>query len=93
MLGRGPRVPHEVLRWLIIGLLALNGVQLVLLQGAINSSELRQLDTTWTFVAVSAAILLLTGVLIGYAFWRARRPLPGERAGRPAPGNTEENRL
>ena len=93
MLGRGPRLPHRVMRWLIIALLGLNGVQLVLLQGAINSSELRQLDTTWAFIAASAGILLLTGTLIGYAFWRARRPLPTELAGQPAPDATQENRL
>jgi len=93
MLGRGPRLPHRVMRWLIIALLGLNGVQLVLLQGAINSSELRQLDTTWAFVAASAGILLLTGALIGYAFWRARRPTLPERSGQPAADAIEENRL
>ena len=37
MLGREPRLPHTVVRWLIITLMLVNGVQLVLLQAAINS--------------------------------------------------------
>ena len=73
MLGRMPRIPHGLMRWLIITLLLLNGGQLVLLQGAINSSALGQVGTTWTYVLVSALILLLALALIGYAFLRDRQ--------------------
>jgi membrane protein implicated in regulation of membrane protease activity len=73
MLGRMPRIPHGLMRWLIITLLLLNGGQLVLLQGAINSSALGQVGTTWTYVLISALILLLALALIGYAFLRDRQ--------------------
>ena len=73
MLGREPRLPHAVMRGLILGLLLLNGLQLVLLQAAINSSEQRQVDTTWFYTAVSAGLALLAGALILYAFWRGRQ--------------------
>jgi hypothetical protein len=73
MLGREPRLPHAVMRGLILGLLLLNGLQLVLLQGAINSSEQRQVGTTWMYTALSGGLLLLAGALLLYAFWRGRR--------------------
>lgn len=76
MLGRVPRLPHVVMRWLIITLMLLNGAQLVLLQGAINSSALGQVGTTWTYVAISAAVLLLCAALIAYAFIRGGTPPP-----------------
>ena len=73
MLGRMPRISHGLMRWLLAALLLLNGAQLVLLQGAINSSALGQVATTWTYVLLSALAMLLALVLIGYAFWRDRR--------------------
>jgi hypothetical protein len=76
MLGREPRLPHAIMRVLIISLLLLNGIQLVLLQGAINSSELRQVGNTWLYTAVSAGLLLCAGALILYAFWRGRQGKP-----------------
>lgn len=72
MLGRVPRLPHGVIRWIIIALMLLNGVQLVLLQGAINSSAQGQLDTTWTYVAISAAGVICSLGVIAYAFARGR---------------------
>jgi len=76
MLGRVPRLPHGVLRWLIVALLLLNGVQLVLLQVAINSSALGDLVTTWTVVIVSGVALLAALALIAYGFARARPRRP-----------------
>jgi hypothetical protein len=72
MLGRSPRLSHNLMRWLIIALMVLNGIQLVLLQGAINSSALGQVDTTWMYTAVSAGICLVAGGLIAFAFARSR---------------------
>jgi hypothetical protein len=79
MLGRGPRLPHGVMRWLIITLMLLNGAQLVLLQAAINSSALGQVATTWTYVAISGAVLLVSTGLIAYAFVRSENPRPEDR--------------
>jgi hypothetical protein len=76
MLGREPRLPHVVLRGLIIGLLLLNGLQLVLLQGAINSSEMREVNTTWLYVGISAALALCAGALILYAWRRGSQGKP-----------------
>jgi hypothetical protein len=73
MLGREPRLPHVVMRVLILALLLLNGLQLVLLQAAINSSEQRLVSTTWFYAALSAGLALLTGALLLYAFWRGRQ--------------------
>jgi len=72
MLGRGPRLPHRTTRWLIISLMLINGVQLVLLQLAINSSALYHVGETWNYVAISFAALLLSTGLIAYAFMRSR---------------------
>ena len=74
MLGRAPRLPHGVMRVLIIALLLLNGAQLVILQAAINSSAREQLDTTWTYVAISAGGVILALALIAYGFARSRPP-------------------
>lgn len=73
MLGRLPRIPHTLMRALILTLLLLNGVQLVLLQGAINSSALGQVGTTWTYVLISGLVTLVALALIGYAFLRDRQ--------------------
>jgi hypothetical protein len=72
MLGREPRLPHRTTRWLIISLMLINGIQLVLLQLAINSSALYHVSETWTYVAISFAALLLSTGLIVYAFARSR---------------------
>ena len=76
MLGRHPRLPHRVMRWLIITLMILNGAQVVLLQGAINSSALGQVGTTWTYVALSAGVLAVSLALLAYAFLRERQAPP-----------------
>jgi hypothetical protein len=72
MLGREPRLPHSVMRWLIIAMMLLNGVQLVMLQLAINSSALYDVGQTWLYVALSGAALLLAGIILLYAFLRER---------------------
>ena len=72
MLGREPRLPHRITRWLIISLMLINGVQLVLLQLAINSSALYNVSETWTYVLLSLAAVLLSTGLISYAFVRSR---------------------
>jgi len=71
MLGREPRLPHRVTRWLIISLMLINGVQLVLLQLAINSSALYNVGETWTYALISLAAVLLSTSLIAYAFVRS----------------------
>ncbi len=68
MLGREHRIPHLTMRWLIISLMLINGIQLVLLQGAINSSALYQVGETWTYVGISFVALLLSTGLIAYLF-------------------------
>ena len=70
MLGREPRLPHRTMRWLIISLMLINGIQLVLLQGAINSSALYNVGETWTYVGISLAALLVSTGLLAYAFLR-----------------------
>jgi hypothetical protein len=72
MLGRTPRLGHRTMRWLIISLMLINGIQLVLLQLAINSSALYHVSETWTYVALSLAALLLSTGLIAFAFLRGR---------------------
>jgi hypothetical protein len=79
MLGREPRLPHGTMRWLIITLMLINGVQLVLLQLAINSSALYNVGETWTYVLISLAALLLSTGLIAYAFLRSRGSSRGSR--------------
>jgi hypothetical protein len=73
MLGRGPRLGHRTMRWLIIALMLINGIQLVLLQLAINSSALYNLGETWTYVAISLGALILSTGLLAYAFLRDRK--------------------
>ena len=72
MLEQEPRIPHRTLRWLIISLMLINGIQLVLLQGAINSSALYNVGETWTYVGISLAALLLSTGLLVYGFARYR---------------------
>lgn len=73
MLGRVPRLPHGIMRWLIIGLMLLNGMQLVLLQATINSTLSLEFSQTWLYVGVSFVCLLISAGLIGFAFMRSRR--------------------
>ena len=71
MLGREPRLTHRAMRWLIISLMLVNGVQLVLLQAAINSSALYRVNETWIYVGLSLAALLISTGLIAFAFARS----------------------
>lgn len=71
MLGREPRLRHHLMRWLIVSLMLINGIQLVLLQGAINSSALYNVGETWTYVEISLAALLVSTGLVAYAFLRS----------------------
>ena len=68
MLGDAPKLPHATMRWLMIILMLLNGGQLVLLQLAINSSAMRDVGTTWLYVAISGGVLLLSVAILIYAF-------------------------
>jgi hypothetical protein len=60
------------MRWLIIGLMLLNGVQLVLLQATINATASLEFDQMWTYVALSFVALLAAAGLIAYGFARSR---------------------
>ncbi len=73
MLGRQPRLSHRTMRWLILSLMLINGAQLVLLQATINASISLQFEQTWLFVSLSGAALLLTAVVLAFAFARGRR--------------------
>lgn len=97
MLGREPRMPHRTTRWLIISLMLINGVQVALLQGAINSSALYNVGETWTYVGVSLVALLLSTSLLAYAFlrspgkgWEIR--VKGSRAGGDGTVSSDEVR-
>jgi hypothetical protein len=79
MLGREPRLKHSTMRWLIITLMVINGVQLVILQATINAALTLQSDRTWLYVALSFGALCVSAALIGYAFYRSR----GSRSGLP----------
>jgi hypothetical protein len=78
------------MRWLILGLLLINGVQLVLLQGVINATLSLDFNSTWTYVALSFACLLVSGALLAFAFVRGRggsidiKPSRGGSAGKVA---------
>lgn len=72
MLGRVPRLTHGIMRWLIIGLMLINGIQIVLLQGTINSTLSLDFGQMWLYVGLSFLCLLLSAGLIAYAFVRGR---------------------
>lgn len=76
MLGRVPRLPHRTMRWLIISLMLLNGIQLVLLQLTINSTLSLDFNQPWLYVGASLICLLISGGLIAFAFQQSRRPTP-----------------
>lgn len=86
MLGRAPRLPHGTMRWLIIALMLINGVQLVLLQATINATISLEWDQTWTYVALSFAALVVTAALIGFAFASSRGADAGIKVKRPGKG-------
>ncbi len=72
MLGREPRISHTAMRWLIISMMVINGVQLALLQGTINATMSLDFAQVWVYVVLSFAGLLLSAGLIAYAFLRRR---------------------
>ena len=72
MLGDKPRLPHGTMRWLIIVLMVINGLQLVLLQATINGTLSLDFAQVWIYVGLSFAALLLALGLIGYAFLRSQ---------------------
>jgi membrane protein implicated in regulation of membrane protease activity len=86
MLGREPRLPHRTLRWLIVALMLLNGVQLVLLQLAINSSALYDVGQTWTYVVISLVAVVISTALLGVAFLRGRGKGSSIKVQRPSEG-------
>jgi hypothetical protein len=60
------------MRWLIITMMLINGVQIVLLQLTINATLSLELGQVWTYVALSFVALLAAGGLLAYAFARSR---------------------
>ncbi len=74
MLGREPRLPHTTMRWLIISLMVINGIQLVVLQLSINSSARPDVGLTLTYLVISAVALLIALGLVAYAFARGQEP-------------------
>ncbi len=77
MLGRTPRLPHTTMRWLIITLMLVNGIQLVLLQATINATTSLEFGQTWIYVALSFVALLISAALIALGFVRGRGPEAG----------------
>jgi hypothetical protein len=74
------------MRWLIIALMLINGVQLVLLQATINATISLQWSQTWTYVALSFVALLVSAALIAYGFARGKGPEAGIRVKEPSAG-------
>ncbi len=74
MLGREPRLPHTTMRWLIISLMVINGIQLVVLQLSINSSALPDVGLTLIYLVISTVGLLAALALVAYAYARGRAP-------------------
>ena len=72
MSGREPRLSHTTMRWLIISMMVINGVQLALLQGTINATMSLDFAQVWSYVAFSLLGLLLAAGLLIYAFVRPR---------------------
>jgi hypothetical protein len=72
MLGREPRLPHRTMRWLIIALMLINGVQLVVLQLTINSTASLDFHSATNYVWISLVALILSACVLGYAIARGR---------------------
>ncbi len=68
MLGREPRLSHNAMRWLILSMMVINGLQLALLQGTINATMSLDFAQVWTCVALSFGGLLLSAGILAYAF-------------------------
>ncbi len=73
MLGREPRLSHATMRWLIISLMLVNGIQLVLLQATINATLSLEFDQVWLFVGLSLVALLVSTGLIAYGFLAGKK--------------------
>lgn len=73
MLGREPRLAHATMRWLIISLMLVNGIQLVLLQATINAALSLDFGQVWLFVGLSFAALIVSTGLIIYGFLEGRK--------------------
>lgn len=73
MLGREPRLSHVAMRWLIISLMVVNGLQLVLLQATINATLSLDFDQVWLFVGLSFAALVVSVRLIAFGFLAGKK--------------------
>ncbi len=73
MLGREPRLSHVAMRWLIISLMVVNGLQLVLLQATINATLSLDFDQVWLFVGLSFAALVVSVGLIAFGFLAGKK--------------------
>ncbi len=73
MLGREPRLSHTTMRWLIISLMLINGVQLILLQATINATLSLDFGQVWLYVGLSFLGLVASAGLIGYGFFVGRK--------------------
>jgi hypothetical protein len=73
MLGREPRLSHTAMRWLIISLMVINGLQLVLLQATINATASLDFSQVWLYVGLSFVGLLASAALIAYGFFIGRK--------------------
>jgi len=96
MLGREHRLSHTSMRWLIIGMMVINGLQLALPQGTINATMSLDFAQVWTYVALSFGGLLLSAGILAYAFARSRRKdaeVRVKEASAGAPGTVSSNDL
>jgi hypothetical protein len=73
MLGREPRLSHTTMRWLIISLMVINGIQLILLQATINATLSLDFGQVWLYVGLSFAALIVSAGLITYGFLAGRK--------------------
>lgn len=73
MLGREPRLSSTTMRWLIISLMVVNGLQLILLQATINATLSLDFGQVWLYVGLSFALLIVSAGLIIYGFLVRRK--------------------
>jgi hypothetical protein len=73
MLGREPRLSSTTMRWLIISLMVINGLQLILLQATINATLSLDFGQVWLYVGLSFALLIVSAGLIIYGFLVRRK--------------------